>query len=187
MSWVSTGRWDVGLMYFTVIHQRIHKWFTGSTVVLALCMAVVSEPLKTVAAPLGILSMQLAGTTAVSVKIWDSWSPSVRLWAAFGQGLDLLFLISYGTWFWLGGLWAAQRWSNYSPKLAWMISRLAWSAVLAAILDVFEDCLLMRVFVNEGRSAEIELVWWLASSKFLLIVIGLLTWLSGLFISPPNT
>ena len=174
-------------MYFTANHQRIHKWFTASTIVIGLCMIVVSEPLKSQEAPLGIFSMQLAGTMEVSSKIWESWSPSARLWAAFGQGLDLLFLISYGTWFWLGGLWAAQRWARQAPKLARTISRLAWAPVLGAILDVIEDVLLMWVFVSEGRSAEIELVWWFATSKFLLIVIGLLTWLSGLLSSLPNT
>ena len=57
----------------------------------------VSAPLTTPAAPLGIISYELAGSIEKAQSILDSWNASAQLHAAFALGFDYVFMLAYST------------------------------------------------------------------------------------------
>ena len=77
---------------------------TATIIVLAILYAV-GKPLKSLSAPCGIVSLQVAGNLEQSQKILASWDgleqqkhpahPTRRVYAAFNLGLDFLFLVLY--------------------------------------------------------------------------------------------
>jgi hypothetical protein len=62
-------------------------------------------PLKTEAAPKGVLSLEVAGTTSRAQAIVASWGPEGEIRAAANTGLDYLFLVVYGSAIALGQYW----------------------------------------------------------------------------------
>ena len=62
--------------------------FLALTLVLMLVLLRIDAPLQTDAAPMGIVSYELAGSVDGAQRILDSWDPTARLYAAFSLGLD---------------------------------------------------------------------------------------------------
>ena len=60
--------------------------------VLLMVMQALDGPLKTEAAPHGIISYELAKTPSVAQRILASWSQDAKIHAAFSLGIDYLFL-----------------------------------------------------------------------------------------------
>jgi hypothetical protein len=171
---------DLGSLY-KPNHQRWHRWLTASTIVIAVAMLIVDHPLKTQHAPLGIISLQLAGNTPAARLVVYDWHPRERLAAAFGLGLDYLFMLSYSVWFFFGCRWAADRWMKANPFRGRLIGWLAWGAILAAVLDAAENVILLIFLQSDGKSVLYPLAFWCAVPKFLLIIGSISLWVSGNF------
>ena len=70
---------------------------------------VIDVPLQTSAAPSGVISYELAGSAPAAQAMIDSWGAQARLYAAFGLGLDYLFMLSYALAIGLGAAWAGRQ------------------------------------------------------------------------------
>ncbi len=169
---------DLGSLYKPT-HRSWHRWLTLSTIIIAAAMLTVDQQLKTNHAPLGIISLQLAGTTPAARLVVYDWHPKERLAAAFGLGLDYLFLLSYSLWFFLGCRWSADRWLKVNPSRGHLFAWLAWGAILAALLDAFENVILLLFLQSDGKSVLYPLAFWCAVPKFALILMVLGIWISG--------
>ena len=170
---------DSGSSLFTPNHQRWLRYTTVSTIVICVAMLIVDHPLKTTHAPLGIISLQLAGSTQAAKQVVYDWDPKHRLAAAFGLGLDYLFLCSYAIWIFLGSRWAALRWMKTQPARAQIFAWLSWAALVAGALDGVENVILLIFLQSDGRSVLYPLAFWCAVVKFLLLAITIGIWISG--------
>jgi hypothetical protein len=147
----------------------------GLTVVLQ----AVDAPLKTPAAPQGIVSYEFAGTLAAAQSILDSWDADARAHAGFSLGLDYLYMPAYALTIGLACAWAARllgsrtRWLG---RLGWV---LAFGLGLAALLDAVENYALTTMLFNTAADPWPAVARWCATGKFALIVAGLLYTLAG--------
>ena len=140
------------------------------TLILFAVFRVLDASLRTPAAPNGIVSYELAGTPAAAQSILDSWDARARLFAAFGLGLDYLFMPAYALALSLGILFAAGRHAGAFAKLgAWM----GWGALMAALFDAAENFALFTLLLDNLFSPWPEIAYWCASAKFGLLLLGM--------------
>ncbi len=169
--------------------------FLAGTLILFAVFRVLDAPLRTPAAPNGIVSFELAGTPFQALAIIDSWHEQSYLassvagepvpgmvsraysFAVFGLGIDYLFMPVYATALALGILLAARKHGGWFFTLgAW----LGWGAYAAMLLDAVENYALARMLLlDEVWSPYPEVAAFSASSKFFLLLLGLLFALVG--------
>lgn len=150
------------------------------TIALAATLNAVDAPLRTPAAPGGILSYERAADVAAGQAMIDSWSPLARSYAAFQLGLDYLYMPAYALTIALGCLWAAK---SLSARLHWLSavgSILAAGQALAALLDATENAALLRMlFAGVAAEPWRGVAFAAATAKFALIAAGLLFVIAG--------
>ena len=155
--------------------------FLAWALIMAAVMQVVGAPLKTSAAPMGIVSFELAGTPEKTFQILTSWQPTVRngvliahiaplLYAAFGLGLDYLFMPSYALALTLGVLLAMGRHKGWFASLGIWVG---WGSLAAALFDATENFVLWKILLGEFQSAWPMIAAICATIKFALILLGL--------------
>ena len=170
--------------------------FLAGTLILYAVFGVLDIPLRTSAAPNGIVSFELAGTPFQAQAIIDSWHEIAYLvssvegetvpgfvsrafsFAAFGLGLDYLFMPVYATALALGIVLSAGRHDeNWFAALgAW----LGWGAYAAALFDAMENYAMARMLLmNQVWSPYPEVAAFCASIKFGLLSLGLVYALVG--------
>ena len=169
--------------------------FLTGTLILFAVFRVLDTPLRTSAAPAGIVSFELAGTPFQAQAIIDSWLEIAYLassvagqpvpgligrvygFAAFGLGIDYLFMPVYATALALGILLAAGKHGGWFATFgAW----LGWGAYLAALFDAIENYALARMLLmNQVWSPYPEVAAFSASVKFVLLSLGLVYALVG--------
>ncbi len=169
--------------------------FLAGTLILFAIFRVLDAPLQTSAAPNGIVSFELAGTPFQAQTIIDSWHETALLLssvegepvpgmvsrayalAAFGLGIDYLFMPVYATALALGILLAAGRHENWFGTFgAW----LGWGAYAAAIFDAAENYALARMLLlNQVWSPYPQMAAVSATVKFGLLALGLVFALVG--------
>jgi len=169
--------------------------FLAGTLILFAVFRVLDAPLQTSAAPSGIVSFELAGTPFQAQAIIDSWKEAAYLassvagepvpglvsrayaFAAFGLGLDYLFMPLYATALALGILLAAGRHPGWFATFgAW----LGWGAYAAALFDAVENFALARMLLmNQVWSPFPQVAAISASVKFFLLALGLVYSLEG--------
>ncbi len=141
---------------------------------------VINAPLQNAAAPNGIVSFELAGSVPRAQAIMDAWDARARLYAAFGLGLDYLFMVGYALAIGLGCLRAAGILGRRRPELAGLGSVLAWGMAAAALLDATENLALARMlFAGSASAPWPALAAACAAIKFALVALGLLYALAG--------
>jgi hypothetical protein len=161
--------------------------FLALTVVLFAVFRVLDEPLRTAAAPNGIVSFEFAGLPDQAEVIVSSWNETTPLgfpqilggysetspvvYAAFGLGLDYLFMPVYSLALSLGTLLAAGRHAGWLKSLGAVAG---WGAFGAAIFDAVENYALWRVLSGDIISPYPEIAAVCAVVKFFLISWGLL-------------
>jgi hypothetical protein len=147
------------------------------TMLLFAMFQVLNISLTNSVAPLGIVSHQLAWTPAKAQAILASWDTHARMIAAFGLGLDYLFMTSYALTVALGALLAAGR------HKGWYASLGSWAAlsVFAAVLfDAFENAGQAHHLLNGIISAPVIVITGICSVlKFALLILAILYDLSG--------
>jgi hypothetical protein len=169
--------------------------FLAGTLILFAVFRVLDAPLQTSAAPSGIVSFELAGTPFQAQAIIDSWHEMAYLvssvegepvpgfvsrayaFAAFGLGIDYLFMPVYATALALGILLAAGKYKGWFFSFgAW----LGWGAYAAALFDAVENYALARMLLmNEVWSPYPQIASFCASLKFVLLLLGLFYALAG--------
>ncbi len=156
-------------------------WLLGTgTVLLLIVLSIVDQPLRTVAAPNGIVSFELAKNIETSREILNTWSGRAQIFAAFSLGIDYLFLIFYALFLGLAVFRLTRH--DFKGKTWWarLGTILVWAPFWAAVFDALENyCLIRQLF-----GAQNELLTLFARSfallKFLLIGLTLLYLALGL-------
>jgi hypothetical protein len=162
----------------TTARKPLFWAFLIGTLILFAIFRVLDAPLRTPAAPSGIVSFELAGTPFQAQAIIDSWNETTPgvisraySFAAFGLGLDYLFMPFYATALALGILLAAGRHQGWFSTLGiW----LGWGAFAAALFDAAENYALARMLLmNQVWSPYPEIAAFSATIKFGLLLLGL--------------
>jgi hypothetical protein len=77
-------------------HRRAVQYASALVAVgLLVVITVLGLPLRTEAAPLGIVSLQLAASPDVAAQMLDSWAPMMRSHVLWVHGLDLVLPFAY--------------------------------------------------------------------------------------------
>lgn len=164
------------------------------TVVLYFVFGILDAPLRTESAPNGIVSFELAGNPQTAREITDSWKQMSLLlsatadrpnpyivntpyvFAAFGLGLDYLFMPVYALALAFGTLFAAHKHTGWIHSLAVAAGYGAFAAVL---FDAVENYALLRVLLGAVESSFPAIASFCAIVKFGLIGFGILVALAG--------
>ena len=136
---------------------------------LLAAMLHLDQPLRTVAAPRGIVSFELAGSPAVAREIMASWGPEARRHAALSLQLDYAFIVAYALVLFLGCAGVAHQWPSSSPlirRLGFVLAGCQW---LAASLDTIENILLQNILAGATAPTLPLAARWCALGKFGLI------------------
>ena len=143
------------------------------TLLLMLVFGVTGTPLNTEAAPDGVVSFEVAGSVARAEQILASWDAVARERAAFGLGLDFLFIPVYALTISLGCVMASDALRRRSWPLASPAAALIWGIFLAALLDVIENIALTTILFGSVSSPWPQIAQWCAVPKFGLLIVGL--------------
>jgi hypothetical protein len=143
------------------------------TIGMTLLMNWVGAPLITPAAPGGVVSYELAGSRAQAEAILSSWDGEARLFAAFGLGLDYLYMPLYAACFSLAVQLSGQAMQRRGWKLGRLARLLGPGMWLAAVFDAIENLGLTVMLFGMPSQA-----WALSSAvcaglKFGLLLAGL--------------
>ncbi len=143
------------------------------SIILTIALARIGRPLATEAAPLGIISFELAGSQSPAKKILDSWSEVAKHDAFLSLGLDYLYLCVYPFTISLACHLVATLGTGSWPIGDMWGNSLSWLVLAVIPLDGLENYALIRVLrLSEGK------VWpivarWCAIPKFGLVILGL--------------
>ena len=150
--------------------------FLAGTLVLFAVFRALNAPLITPAAPSGIVSFELAGNIKKTAEILLSWEERADLFAAFGLGLDYLFMLFYALALALGTLLAAGRHQGWLKSLGALAG---WGALAAALFDAVENYALWQILLGALAQPWPEVAAFCAHVKFGLLSLGLFYALVG--------
>jgi hypothetical protein len=174
--------------------KRLFFTFLFLTLTLFVVFRFLDQPLRTPAAPNGIVSFELAGSPLQAKTITDEWKRSSLLvsdvagqanpdivnipyaFASFGLGIDYLFMPLYAFALAFGTLLAANRHGGWLKSLGAVAG---YGAFAAALFDAVENYALFQILLNRVYSPYPEIAYYCASLKFGLLVFGLLYALAG--------
>lgn len=140
------------------------------TVLTVIGMQISGEPLKTEAAPGGIISFEFAGTLESSQEIINSWQGETMLWVGINMGMDFLFLTLYSITIALGCLLISQLFGEKNAVQSKLGIWLAGGVLLAALLDIIENIALIKLLLGSQNNFLPLLAKWMAIPKFLLVI-----------------
>ena len=155
----------------------------GLTVLAIIGMQVTGAPLKTVAAPGGIVTFELIGTLEGSREIMNSWQGVVMTYAGINMGLDFLFLTLYGITIALGCMIVSDKLPANMVMLKQLGVWLAAAVLFAALLDVIENIALIKLLLGSQNTMLPMLAKWCAIPKFVLVLLALLYPVGGLIVN----
>jgi hypothetical protein len=144
-----------------------------ATLAVMAILNLVSTPLTTQAAPLGIISYEFAGSVGKAQSILDSWNTSAQLHAAFALGFDYVFMLAYSTTIGLACVLASGVLSSRGWPLAGVGAALAWGQWMAAGFDAVENIALIAMLFGAVVSPWPQVAYWCAVIKFALVTLGL--------------
>lgn len=162
--------------------KRLFLTFLVLTLSLFAVFRILDQPLRTPAAPNGIVSFELAGTPEKAFQIMVSWEPvdsqqpdilRMRgyLFAAFGLGIDYLFMPIYALALGFGTLLAAGRHGGWLRSLGAVAGYGAFAAVL---FDAVENYALFQILLGAYESSYPAIAAVCATIKFGLLLSGML-------------
>ena len=174
--------------------KRMFLAFLFPTLLLFAVFRVLDQPLQTDAAPKGIVSFELAGDPAMARAVLDSWKQFSLLlssvagrpnsdivnvpyvFAAFGLGIDYLFMPLYAFALSFGTLLATQKHSGVIKSFGALAG---YGAFAAALFDAVENYSLFQTLLGVSQSGYPAIAAFCASIKFGLLILGLLVCLAG--------
>lgn len=151
--------------------KRLFITFLFLTLILFALFRVLDKPLQTDYAPSGIVSFELAGSPQNAAHMVLTWSEQALLHAAFGLGIDYLFMPIYAFALAFGTLLAAGRHSGWLRSLGAVAG---YGAFAASLFDAIENYALFQVLSGAFESPYPEIAFYCAMIKFGLLVIGII-------------
>ncbi len=152
------------------------------TVGIIIGLQILGAPLKTDAAPAGIVSFEFAGTPTMAGEIINSWGERGRVYAGLSLGLDYLFLLAYAGTIGLACTLVAGSLPSSMASMALIGIILAWAQFGAAILDAIENYALIQVLLGSESALWSTMAKWCAIPKFMIVALGLLCSAFGLLL-----
>ncbi|MBV8234187.1 MAG: patatin-like phospholipase family protein, partial [Acidimicrobiia bacterium] len=122
--------------------------------------------------PSGIVSLEIAGTSARTSAILESWEAGARRDAALSVRWDFPFLVAYALVLSHGCAWAARTTSATWNWAAWLGPTFVLLAWIAAACDAVEDVALLRQLADRPRAVWAALARRFAVAKFTLIIVA---------------
>lgn len=165
-----------------MIADHTRRRFLAALIAAALCMVIlqgINAPLRTAAAPQGIISFEFAGDGATAQRILAAWDGSARVYAGFSLGFDYLFMPAYASALALACRLVRGAWRARYQRLGQWGGGLALAQLAAAIFDAVENLGLWRVLTGASGDTWPRLAAICAAVKFVLIVLGLVYSLTG--------
>ncbi len=141
-----------------------------ATLAVFATISALDAPLRTAAAPNGIVSFELAGSPEQAQAILASWDASARIAAGLSLGVDYLFMVLYALTIGLGCVLVGEGLGGAPARLGVV---LAWGQVLAAVLDAVENWALIRWLLGSRAGFWPSLAAGCATVKFALVGLGL--------------
>lgn len=163
---------------FVPQEARKRLFFTLLILTLSLfaIFRILDTPLQTDYAPSGIVSFELAGTPQNAAHIVLTWPAEAMLNAAFGLGIDYLFMPVYAFALAFGTLLAAGRHAGWLKSLGAVAG---YGAFAAALFDAVENYALFQVLLGAFDSSYPMLAAVCATVKFGLLAFGLVVAVAG--------
>jgi len=162
--------------------KRAFVILLGLTLVVMMGLQVLGGPLKTKAAPAGIVSFELAGGQSQAREIVESWGERGQVYAGLNLGLDYLFLVTYASCIGLGCVMVARSLTG-RVEIAFSAGvLLAWGQIAAALLDSVENYALIRVLLGSGQELWPMVALCCAVAKFIIVALGLVYILVGVVV-----
>ena len=154
---------------------RRRTFFLGAAAAIGLTIALgrIGAPLKTPAAPDGIISFELAGSRARAGAILASWDVATRDAAQLSLVVDYVYLIAYPLAISLGCALVAGRLRPRRPDLATVALALSWAVLVAGVLDAIENAALLRQLAAGPGAITSRLAQVAALAKFALVAASL--------------
>lgn len=155
----------------------------GLVFLLIVVFGITGAPMNTDAAPFGVVSFELASSAPRASEILASWDSIARERAAFGLGLDFLFIPVYVLTIALGCGVAASSLRQRGWPLSSLGSYLAWGVFLAGLLDIIENIALTVVLFGRVVVPWPQIAATCAICKFTLLFLGLVYAIFGAVIT----
>lgn len=119
----------------------------------------------------GIIGLEVAGSVAAARRVMAVWDDRDMIHAAFGTGLDYLFLLAYSNAIALACIWGRRVFRTH-----WLVSLgglLAWGAWVGAVFDAIENVALLDMLRGPVASPAPQIAAACASAKFVLVYAGI--------------
>lgn len=149
------------------------------TLILIVSMQILGAPLRTEAAPGGIITYEFSGDLPTAQAILASWGDDGKVYAGLQLGLDYLFMPAYALSIGLGCVLVSRHFGVLSAKLIRLGAWLAWGQFIAAGLDALENYALIRLLLGSSNALWPPVAYWCAAIKFGLVAAGLIYVLLG--------
>ncbi len=153
-------------------------WLSSCVSILILMIfSTLGAPLTTPAAPLGMISFQLARTLQQTQALLASWDAATRQIAAFCLGLDYLFMPAYALAISLAARWVSVAMRHDMRTRGWPLASagvpIAWGVWLGALLDAIENAAQAAILFGNPNPALPGFIWIVAVIKYGLVFLGL--------------
>jgi hypothetical protein len=152
--------------------KRVFFTLLAGTLILFTVFRGLNIPLITSAAPGGMVTFELAGNVKTTADILLSWDERADLFAAFGLGLDYLFMPFYALSIAMATLLTGSRQPSGWFRTLGAIT--GWGVLAAAVFDAIENYALWKILQGTLAQPLPEIAAVCAQIKFGLILIGLL-------------
>ncbi len=142
---------------------------TAVTVGLLVVITVLGLPLRTDAAPLGLVSLQLAASPEVAAGMLESWASILRSRVLWAHGLDLVLPFAYALAVGTAATGASARVASVGPS-----AQIAAGAVLvAAIADQVENVAMGLTILSAPSWGSMLVTLASATIKFATLAVAL--------------
>lgn len=142
---------------------------TAVAVGLLVTITVLGLPLRTDAAPLGLVSLQLAASPDVAARMLDSWASGLRSRVLWTHGLDLVLPFAYALAVGTAATRAAARVASVGPS-----AQIAAGAVLvASIADQVENVAMVLTILDVPSWGSVLVTLASATIKFATLAVAL--------------
>ncbi len=158
-------------------------WISGLfTIGMFIVMTVTGEPLKTAAAPQGIISFELARSLQQALSIMRSWGVEQKMAAAYSLGIDYLFMLVYAFFLSFFCFTRAETFSAHKPLWARFGRILGWLQLSAGLLDALENYMLYRLLFSPPQAYFAHLAFWFSALKFTFVLAGIAYGIMSFFV-----
>lgn len=170
-------------LFFKLTYKQILIISGLFSAVMFITLGYFDLPLKTEAAPNGIISFEFAKGIEHSIAIISSWDMTAKIYAGLSLGIDFLFLVVYGIFFATACYLIAQKYINKNNRLYKLGIFISMLQFVAALFDAIENIALIKLLLGSNNSIYPLIAYYFASFKFAIIAFGIIYIIVGLIIS----